>query len=174
MTMQRFVIDGINPVPWKAPEAQHRSAKGGRKWVQFFKDQDLSVYQEAIKGWFEEVEALPAVGEDGKPILHKGPFTLRFYFFREGATADATNLQKALEDALEGVLYKNDRDDIDVHSRTYPVAKGSPPLIIVEYTPHEGLDFDGADEMAQMYQRYARDVVVNDQVNRRPRRPSLG
>jgi hypothetical protein len=61
--------------------------------------------------------------------MMEGTFVLYFYFWRRREEyqtpqarshrkheADVTNLQKATEDALQGVLFKNDKDVREVHS----------------------------------------------------------
>jgi len=82
-------------------------------------NQQLAAYQEAIR---EEME-----GAYREPLT--GRQAVRFYFWRNQASyvtvsgrkhtkheADATNMQKALEDALQGVLFDNDRDTWDIRS----------------------------------------------------------
>jgi Holliday junction resolvase RusA-like endonuclease len=78
----------------------------------------LAAYQEAIR---EEL------GRGFEPL--SGRQVVRFYFWRNQASyvtssgrshtkheADVTNMQKALEDALQGVLFVNDRDTWDIRS----------------------------------------------------------
>lgn len=105
-----FVLD-VNPEPWAIGDLSV-GRKGGKMFPMVGRNQQLWYYQQAIK------EAL------GKPDLWiEGPIDLRFYFWRDRAEyqtpqarghrkheADLTNLQKATEDALQGVLFKNDKD----------------------------------------------------------------
>lgn len=82
------------------------------------RNQQLDTYKEAIK---------EALGSDNEMI--EGKVKVQFFFWRNRAEyttpqskkhrkheADATNLQKACEDALQDVLFKNDKDVNDVHS----------------------------------------------------------
>jgi len=110
-----FLIEGVNPEPWTASEGTI-GRKGGKLFVMFHKQMQLRVYQEAIFETFKEryPDVIPSSAD--KKIA------LEFYFWRELPVyegtrgnvrkhqADVTNLQKALEDALQGVLFSNDRD----------------------------------------------------------------
>lgn len=104
-------LEGINPTPWTAPEVSV-GRRGGRVFPQVHKKAELRTYQEAIK---EEL----ATAYTGPVII--SPVSIQFYFWRRIETyertdgksvrkhrADATNLQKALEDALQGIVIKND------------------------------------------------------------------
>lgn len=108
---------GINPEQWQVgPLSVGR--RNGKLFPIAGRDQQLAAYQEAIR---EEM------GDGFEPLT--GKQRIRFYFWRttEGYStasgrshrrhqADATNLQKALEDALQGILYENDRDTWDIRS----------------------------------------------------------
>lgn len=101
----------VNPTPWTAP-------KWGRGRP--YKDKELDAYQKALKDEF--ATNYP----DLEPFT--GAIALEFYFWRRLDSyqstrrrqrrnrADATNLQKATEDALQGVLFANDRDVLHVES----------------------------------------------------------
>jgi Holliday junction resolvase RusA-like endonuclease len=110
-----FLLEGINPEPWTASEGSI-GRKGGKLFVMYHKQMQLRVYQEAIQETFKE--KYPAV----EPSPAGQRIALEFYFWRELPVyegtrgnvrkheADVTNLQKALEDALQGILFHNDRD----------------------------------------------------------------
>ena len=110
---QWFLIEGVNPEPWTASQAA-TGRKGGQRVVSFYKSEQLKVYQEAIKA--EMKQNYP----DLVPV--EGDLEIEFYFWRQlteyktetdrqsrSHHADATNMQKALEDALQKILFKNDR-----------------------------------------------------------------
>jgi Holliday junction resolvase RusA-like endonuclease len=106
-------LAGINPVPWKAPSLGIGRAKG-KPYPTAFKDAELDMYQQAVKAELE----LILKGEDFR--MFTGAVDVQFFFWRlrdsyQGKTrrvvkqaADATNMQKALEDACQGILFKND------------------------------------------------------------------
>jgi Holliday junction resolvase RusA-like endonuclease len=88
------------------------------------RDQHLAAYQAAIK---------EALGTNHTKI--EGKVKITFYFWRKqeqyttaqsrrtrSHEADATNMGKATEDALQGVLFENDRDVSDI--RNVIVAQG--------------------------------------------------
>lgn len=113
----QYVIRDINPEPWTSPSAS-ASRIGGRVVARVHKNARLRAYQEAIK------EALEGVDEP-----RDGPVDLEFYFWRQleqyktdkdklrrRNRADVTNLQKALEDAIQGILITNDRNVVSITS----------------------------------------------------------
>jgi Holliday junction resolvase RusA-like endonuclease len=102
----------LNPEPWTAPSA----ARGrGERGIVMYKNERLRVYQEAVR---EEL------GGRNLLIFDPGtPIEVDFYYWRalepyrtdsdrvaRAHEADTTNLNKALEDALQGILFENDRD----------------------------------------------------------------
>lgn len=108
---------GINPEPWAVGPLQV-GRRNGKVFPTMGRNAGLAAYQEAIR---EEL------GDDFIPI--KGKQIVRFYFWRNQPTylteagrmhqkhvADVTNMQKALEDALQGVIFDNDRDTWDIRS----------------------------------------------------------
>lgn len=116
--MSWYVLD-INPEPWAVgPLGVGR--KNGKVYPYVGPNQQLISYQQAVK---EELESL-----DGRLYI-KCDFELNFWFWRNIAShltpsgrkasanyADTTNLQKATEDALQGVLFSNDRNCKSVSS----------------------------------------------------------
>lgn len=137
-----FHISGINPEPWTAPEVSI-GRKGGKVYPAVYKTETLRAYQEAIKDSLSDIE--DHVIDDGEP------FALHFWFWRQlpdydlgdgrrsrRHIADATNLQKALEDALQGVLFKNDRWCLDVRSTMVEQGHETVPGIVIELEPIAG------------------------------------
>jgi Holliday junction resolvase RusA-like endonuclease len=107
----RWFALAINPEPWTVGPL-NVGRKNGGLYPYMGAAQQLVAYQEAIREEF---------GEGHQKI--SGDIIVRFYFWRQQATysteagrkhrkhrVDATNMQKALEDALQGILYDNDRD----------------------------------------------------------------
>jgi Holliday junction resolvase RusA-like endonuclease len=131
-----IVVRGVNPVPWKSPNA----ARVGRG-VKVYKDSELRHYQEALA---EAVRAQMIASD-----RHEGELSLTLYFWRQldeavnvdtgrrrrAHVADATNLQKATEDALQGILFDNDRQV--VHAESWIMAQGADvvPLVVIELGP---------------------------------------
>lgn len=115
--MRWFVLD-LNPEPWAIGPVGY-ARRGGKMSAYVGRNQQLDAYKEAVR------EALGP----GHVLITDSLVELRFYFWRNRADyntsqarthrkheADLTNLQKATEDALQGVLFKNDKDVHDVHS----------------------------------------------------------
>lgn len=110
----------INPEPW-AIGSLSVGRKNGKVFPSIGPNAQLVSFQEAIREEFEGVT--PDRFSDNKRMK------VTFYFWRDlsayktpsGRThrkhvADATNMQKALEDALQGILYHNDRTNLDIRS----------------------------------------------------------
>jgi Holliday junction resolvase RusA-like endonuclease len=103
----------INPEPW-AIGPVGISNKGGKMHPYIGPNPQLLNYQHAVREYLQKNYG-PFIPVERKCQLH-------FYFWRrldtyttptgrvsQGHEADTTNLQKGLEDALAGLLFKNDR-----------------------------------------------------------------
>lgn len=136
----RWYVLHLNPEPWAlGPLSVGR--RGGKPYPFIGPNPTLVAYQEAIR---EEL-----VREDQPPPEKlTGPVELTFYFWRQveryedamgrqrtRKAADLTNLQKATEDALNGVLFDDDRQtrvvrseiiDQDIDTRSAVVIRARP------------------------------------------------
>ena len=133
---QWYIIDGVNPEPWAASEGAI-GKRNGKPFIHFHKPEQLRQYQESVKEVFPE--------QNPHAVDISGDIELTFYFWRQlasyeigegkstrqSAQADATNLQKALEDALQGILYKNDRDIRSIRSLLVEQSTETEPCILV-------------------------------------------
>lgn len=112
-----YALD-INPEPWAVgPLGVARSSGQLRPYMG--RNQQLDAYKEAVRD--ELITRYPGQMEVKPPY-----YELDFFFWRnqaiyEGANktvqkniADATNMQKATEDALQGLLIENDRQVVHV------------------------------------------------------------
>ena len=126
------MIEGINPEPWQASEGSV-GRKSGKLYVQFHKPSGLSDYQNAVASEFKrrypEIEAATGSAE------------LIFYFWRQvdpdsrAKVADATNLQKSTEDALQKILYVNDRQIKNAQSWIVEQLADTEPMILIGIRP---------------------------------------
>jgi Holliday junction resolvase RusA-like endonuclease len=136
-----YAIAGINPEPWEASEASV-GRKDGRTFVQFHRTRQMRAYQDAIK------EVFPKQNPEAR-IAPEKFLDVHFYFWRELAAydmgtgkkrrmhvADATNLAKGLEDALQGFLYTNDKNNIRVTSEIVEQSPDTTPFILVQLKPY--------------------------------------
>lgn len=135
-----YVLDGLNPDPWAiGPLSVGRKGKGIFPIVG--RNLQLANYQAGVKEVMEQ--------KYGTVPFIEGPIELRFYFWRaideyktsQSRTArkheaDLTNLIKATEDALQGVLFKNDKD---VHtfgmSRIVEQGPDVKPCVVIHALP---------------------------------------
>lgn len=116
MSASWFVLE-INPEPWEVGPVG--VARHGQKLKPYIgRSQQLDAYKQAVR---EEL------GTGYTKI--EGKVKLTFYFWRNMAEyktetsrtnraneADATNLAKSTEDALQGILFENDKDTNDIRS----------------------------------------------------------
>lgn len=126
----------VNPEPWRVPPMS--PGRIGRKLiVRSGRDEQSHTFKEAVR------EALVAQGAEMLPE----PYEIHFHFYRQLAVyetakgsdhtkhwADATNMQKLAEDALQGVLISNDKHVRRVSSHIAEQAPGIEPMIIVFIT----------------------------------------
>ena len=136
-----FGIYGINPEPWAVGKAGLRRW-GGRLSAYVSPNERLVQYKAAVQEDFEEREI-------DYSDVRKSPVRLRFLLARRleeyerngrtvvGKSVDATNCQKALEDALQGVLFDNDRLVSDVGTVIVEQNRNVEPFILihVKYAP---------------------------------------
>jgi len=133
-----FILPGVNPVPWTSPSVSV-GHKGGKPYPMVYAATELKNYKQAIK---EEMnQRYPDIDAIEDEV------GLKLYFWRrldemkgnrrrKGHVADATNMQKATEDALQGILFKNDQQV--VHAESWVMAQHDEvdPLIVIELTWH--------------------------------------
>lgn len=124
--MKTYEIVGIEPEPWTAPEVAV-GRKAGKVFPMVYQSASLKAYQEAIR----EEMALQCP----HAVMERGEISVQFFFWRSTDSirkdADATNLQKALEDALQGILYLNDARNRRVTSEIVEQGPGIDPAIII-------------------------------------------
>ena len=128
-----------NPEPWRVPPmSPGRNKKTGKLIVVSGRDELVASYQEEIR---DELSRQGA-------YLMDPDYKLEFFFHRKSETintgsgrrntrskADATNMQKAIEDALQGVVITNDTHVVDVRSRIVPSdSMASEPFVFVRVT----------------------------------------
>ena len=119
--MIRITVWDINPEPYKSTGIPHRGKP--------VKDGKLEAFQEALA---DEVRGM-VVNEDDM-FMDDEFLYVSFYFWRSsqhGKPADATNLQKATEDALQGILYYNDKHNLHVESMICEQAPDTRPSIMI-------------------------------------------
>jgi Holliday junction resolvase RusA-like endonuclease len=105
----------VNPEPWAIGPVGY-ARRGGKMSAYVGQNKQLDAYKQAVAE-----SAKPLLPADH--ILWNCDMQLEFYFWRQRADyktpqartarkheADLTNMVKATEDALQGVVYKNDRD----------------------------------------------------------------
>lgn len=139
---QWFVLD-VNPDPWEVGP-MNVVRKGGVFRPFVGRSQKLDDYKKAVR---------EAIMKGDQPYsFMTGKLSLTCWFWRNRAEyenpqarryrshdADATNLLKSTEDALQGLLYDNDKDN--VHVQGYIVAQGPnvQPAVIICLKPAPGV-----------------------------------
>lgn len=130
--VQWFVLD-VNPTPWAVgPLSVGR--KGGKVFPQMGRNQELFTYKEAVA---EQIK-------QQSPVTLEGEVSLLMWFWRSRPSyknhqsrtarkheADATNMQKATEDAVQGILFKNDKDNRLVQSIIMGQGESVIPKVVI-------------------------------------------
>jgi Holliday junction resolvase RusA-like endonuclease len=158
-----YVIDGINPVPWTAPSVSV-GRKNGKPYPQVYSSSELKNYKEAL------AEAIRDRYPDAEVI--EDEIALRFLFWRrldsmegnkrrKGHVADATNLQKAAEDALQGVLFKNDVQVIHAESWVMAQHDAVEPCVVIELVWHPARPEVPTEVQAQIDSHPVLDLEAN-------------
>lgn len=128
-----WVISGINPEPWTAPQVSV-GRRGGKIVPTVFKRESLRSYQEAVKEF---------ILSNFDPEPTDCELDITFYFWRSLETerskkADATNLQKSTEDALHDLLFLNDSQVQKITSFIVDQKKDIEPTIIITWKQWTG------------------------------------
>lgn len=115
--MMRWYKLPVNPEPWAIGNVG-MGRRNGAPYAFVGRNNQLASFKEAVA---DELRSL-------SPDLLDGPVRLCLYFWRNRAeyegenkktvksSPDTTNMQKATEDACQGILFENDRQVVDVHS----------------------------------------------------------
>lgn len=140
MTVRRYSLN-VNPMQWAIGPVT-TIKRGGKTIPMVGRNVQLHNFKEAVK---REMDRLY-----GPQEIMEGPVELRFWFWRNRPAyknhqqrthrtheADVTNMQKSLEDALQGVLYKNDKQTRKVTSETVDQDHDIWGHIIIEIEPYE-------------------------------------
>jgi Holliday junction resolvase RusA-like endonuclease len=130
-----YTIQGVNPEPWESPEGSV-GRRGGALRVDMHSPERLRQYQNAVSEEFERQN--PDAINFGKTQL-----SVEFFLWRNvpeyetptgrkrtGNEVDATNCQKALEDALQGILYTNDTNNVFVSTWLHQGTDVEPFIVI--------------------------------------------
>lgn len=130
----------LNSEPWSVGSLSI-GKKNGKFYPKMSPNHQLVAFKEAVKEELEEVQHLP-----------EGQYELTFYIWRkleryqgekkivQKNQTDATNLQKALEDGLQGILFDNDRDVRDIRTVIVEQAVDTKPRIIIRASLWKGLN----------------------------------
>lgn len=125
MNDEMWIVFPLNPEPWAIGEA-YPMRRGGKMSAGISPNGQLVAYKESVREHIEKtlgIEQKNFVFEKGTKLKLTGYFWRQRaeYLTHQGRTArkheiDATNALKAIEDAFQGYLYHNDKDNLDVRS----------------------------------------------------------
>jgi Holliday junction resolvase RusA-like endonuclease len=147
MIVHIFTFPGINPEPWEVGPVAWRTEPGtGRRVPTIGPSARLVNYQKALKIELNRQIKIP--------VPATGLIRIEFFFWRrldstvravgqksDAKISDATNMQKAAEDALQGILIVNDNQVKDLRSVIVDEGPDVQPGIILkiarisEYSP---------------------------------------
>lgn len=158
MARIELLVAGINPEPWRSPNLG-TVRRGGRVTPAAYKDENLRAYQMGVA---EAVDSTLAELGLAKPYFPAGTLlTVHFEFWRQLDSydaggkrrhvrhqADVTNMNKSTEDALQGILYANDRDNRRVTGELLGIGPDVEPGVHVIASPWQALDGVSVDWLA--------------------------
>jgi len=161
MSDVRWLHIPLNPEGW-AMGPLSTGRKNGKIFPKIGRNQQLHAYKEAVADYL-----------DGEEVLPKGEYDLYFYFWKQLDSyetesgrrhqrheADATNLQKATEDALQGVLIDNDRHVRKVGSTIVEQGPHVVGQVVIRATRWDAFDpHDIPDEMWRRVDAYNAECV---------------
>lgn len=171
MSGRWYVLHGINPEPWKVgPISIGR--RGERLFPIVGADSQLVAFQSAVR------EAITNAAE-----MIDGELELKFFFWRRRAQysgakkevtkneVDATNMQKATEDALQGLVMENDKLVRRVSSEIVEQDVDVTPLVVIYAEPW--VAFDPSQIPTEIWERIDRapTLIEEDDSNAWPPRP---
>lgn len=126
----------INPDPWAIGPVGY-ARRNGKMSAYVGRNQQLDAYKKAVA---EEMA-------DVHPVMLSGKIGLVLFFWRtidvyetsqakaaRSHEADNTNLQKATEDALQGILYKNDKDVVFNQTTMVDQSTTAPGRVVIGVT----------------------------------------
>lgn len=145
---QIVYVEQINPEPW-AMGKLGTGRKGGKVYPTYAKNAVQAAYQEALAetiGDAARAANLPMQPDDAELELTIYVWRAREQYLSPNGTgrtvtrnsADATNIQKATEDALQGILFKNDNQIKRVTCEIVEEGRDVQPCIIIICKPRPG------------------------------------
>lgn len=129
-----YHVTGLNPVPWKATR-YGAAAKVGK--VGLAGDENLMVYKRALKEEIVLQNAHLVQVPKGVPVrvvifIHR---RLEVWDGGHNMWADATNLQKSTEDALNKILWTDDKNNRSVRTEVVEQDADVEPHILIVISP---------------------------------------
>lgn len=137
----RILVEGINPQPWRAGKFGKKRV-GGKLISILIKDEGTAAYQEglheAVTGALAELQVPLPVFPKGTLLRVKFTYWYQIEQFRNLNTGrittpkqpDTSNLTKATEDALQGLMYHNDKDNRSTWGELVYIGTEEPRVLI--------------------------------------------
>jgi Endodeoxyribonuclease RusA len=170
----------INPEPWAMGDTVIlRNRKTGKHFPKFTNDKTMDAYQQALR------EELRGRGVRVEPGYYAFRFTLsrqleKSYTATSTLTrnvADVTNMQKATEDALQGVAIGNDRAVVSASARLAEIqSEHTVPYILIELVSGiedwdpwgdelfpRGLGTEAREQVLDAIEEYKNPVIHNNE-----------
>ena len=141
-----WIVLHLNVEPWRLGPITVVRTKG-RAFPKVGEDPQLASYKEAVRTGV--LDHLAAIGMTVEEAMISGPVDLRMWFWRrmdaytspQARTVrkheiDATNAQKGTEDALHGIFFKNDKNDLHVESTMVVQDHVVEPCLVLSIEPY--------------------------------------
>lgn len=132
-----WYVLSLNPTPWAVGELSFVSKRGGTKRTYMAPNKDLKLYQDAIREEMERFETFPLVTELDVVFIFNRALDeiLRGKSRSRAHQADATNMVKATEDALQGILFPNDNQNRVVKGIIHEQSPEAEPMVAIGIKP---------------------------------------
>lgn len=165
MTETQWYVLDVNPEPWAIGPVGY-ARHNGKMSAYVGQNKQLDTYKQTIK------EAIA-----DKAVMMSGKVDITFFFWRNRADyktpqarshrkheADATNLQKSTEDALQNILYSNDKDNSHVQAYIIEQGPGVKGKVVICIKPYVDIvsSLIPADVWNQIAQLYMPPVDLTD------------
>lgn len=140
----RWFVLALQAEPWAVGPLGVGRAAGGKPYPYMGPNQKVQAYQEAVKGELDGAGVIQGLVEV-QLFIWRQIETMKVSGKRDriGKPADATNIQKATEDAIQGILIENDKNVRLISTHVVEQSSTVTPCIVLRVKPYE--EFDPGD-----------------------------
>ena len=163
MSTEKFFVIGINAEPW-AVGSLGVGRKGKGHYPYMSPNQKLQAYQNALREELAGAEMLTGKVEV-RLFVWRRIEKMKVYGGRDrkGKTSDATNIQKATEDAIQNLLIENDRNVRRISTEIVREDEDTEPCIVIAVRPYETQDLGLPDAIWAEIDKVTKAPVIENE-----------